>query len=276
MSCSVTTSLRSLQPDIVSVNGVEIARDEIAREVQNHPAAAPVEAFKAAGRALVVRELLLQEAHRLALTATPVADELGRCETDGDALIRVLIEREVVTPEPDDATCRRYYENNCTRFCSPAIWEAAHILFGASAHDQEAYLSAQRDAEAAFEMLGHAPERFADLARARSSCSSASQGGNLGQISQGQTTPEFEAALAWLSPGQISTPVDTRYGFHIIRLDRHIDGCTLPYEVVADHIASYLAEHVRRRATAQYIARLVSRNRITGIDLPNAETYRVN
>ena len=49
----------------VQVNGVAIARDLIAREVQHHPSRTPAEAWKAAARALVVRELLLQEARRL-------------------------------------------------------------------------------------------------------------------------------------------------------------------------------------------------------------------
>ena len=44
------------------------------------------------------------------------------------------------------------------------------------------------------------PERFAALAQAHSRCSSAAQGGNLGQITRGQTTPQFEQALRRLRP----------------------------------------------------------------------------
>ena len=112
---------------------------------------------------------------------------------------------------------------------------------------------------------------------AYSRCPSAEQGGNLGQITAGQTTPEFEQALFALEPGQLcEAPVATRYGFHVIRLDRKHEGRTLPYELVADRIADYLRESVRRRADAQYIARLVSAAKIEGIDLAGADALRVH
>ena len=121
------------------------------------------------------------------------------------------------------------------------------------------------------------PESFAQIAQAYSRCPSAAQGGNLGQITCGQTTPEFEQALMALTPGELcAEPVATRYGFHIIRLDRKHEGRTLPYEAVAGRIADYLRESVRRRADAQYIARLVSAARIEGIDLAGAEALRVH
>ena len=71
-------------------------------------------------------------------------------------------------------------------------------------------------------------------------------------------------------------PVETRYGFHIIRLDRRIDGRELPFEVVADRIADYLTENVERRAIAQYIARLASLASIEGVAIANADAMRVH
>jgi peptidyl-prolyl cis-trans isomerase C len=50
----------------------------------------------------------------------------------------------------------------------------------------------------------------------------------------------------------------------------------LPFERVSDRIADYLRDSVARRATAQYLARLVSRAEITGIALAGAEAHRVN
>ena len=52
------------KPVTVSVNGVSIARDAIVREMQHHPAPKPIAAWQQAARALVIRELLLQEARR--------------------------------------------------------------------------------------------------------------------------------------------------------------------------------------------------------------------
>ena len=260
----------------VRVNGVAIPRDAISREAQHHSARTPLEAWQDAAHALAVRELLLQEARRQQIVAAPLSQD-GRRETDDEAAIRTLVEREVRTPQADNATCRRYYEQNRGRFRSPDIYEAAHILFAANTADAAAYAQARADAQAALTILRAHPERFAALAAAHSACSSAAQGGNLGQITAGQTTPEFEAALFALEPGTIAPePVATRYGIHIVRLDRKHEGRDLPFELVADRIADYLQESVRRRAIAQYLARLAGAAQIEGIALAGAEAMRVN
>ncbi|HEX9753529.1 MAG TPA: peptidylprolyl isomerase [Methyloceanibacter sp.] len=277
MSCSLHKILADAEPSVVSVNGVVIARVAIAREVQHHPAAKPVAAWQEAARALIIRELLVQRARHVGIVPAPLADSARRRETEEEALIRGLIEQEVITPVPDEETCRRYYAKNRRLFHSRPIYEAAHILFAARKEDAEGYERARRDAASVLAELKRQPERFGELARTYSACPSAAQAGNLGQITDGQTTPEFERVLITLTPGSISqAPVETRYGLHIIRLDRKIDGVELPFELVAARIADYLGESVRRRAVAQYIARLVSDAEVTGVALDGPEAHRVN
>jgi peptidyl-prolyl cis-trans isomerase C len=277
MTCSVHAQIPAARPVAVSVNGVAIARDAIQREMQHHPAQRPIAAWQQAARALVIRELLLQRARRVGVTPEPLRDAAGRRETDDEAIMRALVEREVTVPEPDEETCRRYYARNQGRFRSPNIYEAAHILFAAPPADRAAYAQARADAAAVLTTLQDNPDCFATLARAYSRCPSAAQGGNLGQITRGQTTPEFEQALLALAPGELcAEPVATRYGFHVIRLDRKHEGQTLPYETVADRIADYLRESVRRRAAAQYIARLISAAQIEGVELAGADALRVH
>ena len=275
MSCSVRDQIIPRNKG-VRVNGVAIPRAEIAREIQHHPAKTPASAWTSAAQALVIRELLRQEARRLEVTGAPLADADGRRETGEEAAIRTLIDREVATPEPDAAACRRYYDNNPARFRSADIFEAAHILVAADARDEAGYAAA-RAAAAIAARLREAPAEFAALARTQSACPSAAQGGNLGQITAGQTTPEFERALKALAPGTITAePVATRYGFHVIRLERRIEGRLLPFEAVAGRIAAFLKEKVERMATAQYVARLAARATIDGVTLADAEALRVH
>ncbi|WP_438816506.1 peptidylprolyl isomerase [Taklimakanibacter deserti] len=249
----------------VTVNGVAISRKAIAAEVQNFPARNPGEGWRAATRALVIRELLRQEALRLDICVEQKTDADGRRETAEDAQLRGLIEREVRIPEADEETLRRYYGNNLHRFVTPLLYEADHILIGARRDDEDAFAAARERASALGAILATAPECFAALARDWSDCPSASLGGSLGQIGPGDTTAEFEAALVDLAPGEISAPVETRYGVHLIRLTRRIDGRQLPFEVVRERIASYLLEHVQRQATAQYLSLLVGRADISGV-----------
>jgi peptidyl-prolyl cis-trans isomerase C len=277
MSCSVHVQFPAGKPVTVSVNGVGIERDAIQREMQHHPADKPIAAWQQAARALVIKELLLQRAKHLGIAPEPRSDDAGRRETDDEALMRAVVDREVVVPEPDDETCRRYFEHNSARFRSSDIYEVSHILFTALPADREAYAQAYADAAAVLAKLQENPQCFAELARAYSRCPSAEQGGNLGQIMRGQTTPEFERALVAIAPGELCVePVATRYGFHIIRVERKHDGRTLPYEVVADRIAAYLRDSVRRRADVQYVARLASAARIEGIDITSADALRVH
>src|SRR5690606_32618909 len=112
----------------VSVNGVEIPPEAIAREIQHHPAPDAETAWTSAARALAVRELLLHEARRLGLSAAPERDDGGRIEADDDALVRQLLEQAVQAEQPVDAECRRYYDANRARFRTPDLFEAGHIL----------------------------------------------------------------------------------------------------------------------------------------------------
>lgn len=252
----------------VRINGVAIARAAIAREVQNHAADTPAEAWTKAARALAVRELLLQEARRLGIEPDPEVDDDGRRETDEEALVRMLIAREVVTPEPAEDECRRVFEANRARLRSPSLYEVRHILFAVDPRDETARAAAQAQVEAVIAQLDKSPHLFSDLAALHSACPSAGTGGNLGQIGPGQTVPEFEAALGRLPVGRIAPqPVATRYGLHVVLVDRKIEGVGLPFELAKATIARWLCERVRRTAIRQYIGVLAGRAQIEGIDL---------
>lgn len=84
-------------------------------------------------------------------------------------------------------------------------WRASHILVK---HEYEA-----KDLMRALEQ----GKDFEELARKHSQCSSASVGGDLGVITPGRTVEEFEEALRALEVNQISKPVRTQFGYHLIK-----------------------------------------------------------
>jgi peptidyl-prolyl cis-trans isomerase C len=270
-NCSVKPEI-SARPKTVSVNGTVIPREAIARETQYHPAAKPIEAWQAAARALAVRELLLQEARRLAITPSPLSDGEGRQETDEEALIRQLVEREVMTPVADGATCRRYFEQNRRRFRTAELHEVSHILISAPREATKRAEARQR-AETLLCQLAADPQNFIALAKAYSACPSREFGGSLGQIGPGQTVPEFEAKVRTVAVGVVHPElVETRFGFHIVRLDRRIEGKALPYEMVAGRIAEFLSERVRETAIRQYLSLLAGRAALEGVALEAASS----
>lgn len=257
----------------VAVNGRVIEPEAIAAEIQNHPAPSAEQAENEAVRALVVRELLLQEADRLGIAPHPVIDARGRRETDEESRIRLLLAQQVTVPTADEDTCRRYYENNKLKFKSPDLYEPVHILLSAVPNDKEAYGRAVEEAKAILAQVEERPHLFETIARERSNCPSAENSGRLGQITAGQTTPEFETFLFALEEGQLCpVPVRTRYGVHVLRLDRKIEGRPLPFDAVRTRIARYLEEASWRRAVAQYVGILVGKAEISGAELEGTQS----
>ena len=265
-ACAVKPAV-SAKPKTVSVNGIQIARDAIARETQNHPATKPIEAWQAAARALVIRELLLQEAARLKIIADPASDDEGRRETDEEACMRALIEQEVLIPEPDEPTCQRFYQQNQRRFRSQDLYEVSHILLPIG--DGEGVAAQAKELAAVLlAALDRDPAQFETLASQHSACPSKQVGGSLGQIGPGQTVREFEIALAGMEAGRIHPEaVESRYGLHIVRVDRKSEGQQLPFEIARPLIEGYLTDRVQRTAQRQYISQLAGRAVIEGIIL---------
>lgn len=254
---------------IISVDGVVIPHAAISVEAQHHPASSPAEAFRLAAEALVVRQLLLAEARASRLDAVPEQDSRGRTETEDDALIRALLAERVQTPTATADECRRYYEAHLDRFTTDDICEAHHILVPVpQPGDDDACRRAEEEARAIIEHLERNPQAFAELARGVSACPSRMAGGALGQLTRGSTTPEFEAALARLSAGEIAPePVRTRFGYHVIRLDRRVAGNRLPFDVVQQRIAVHLEAASWSRAVSQFIGVLAERAEISGFVL---------
>lgn len=250
----------------VRVNGVEISPEAIAQEIQHHPAPDAESAWTEAARALAVRELLLQEARRVGVAAEPSIDETGRAEIDEDAAIRCLLEEEVVPAVAGEAECRRYYESNLQRFRTPELFEAAHILIEPEGSSEQAWASALERAKSIVVDVGDDPAAFAAAARAHSSCASAQQDGSLGQIRRGELVPEVQAGLEALAEGSTARePVRSRFGWHILRLHRRIEGRTMTFEMMRERIADMLEARSWSVEAARYVARLAARSDVEGI-----------
>lgn len=250
-------------PCLLSVGGVPIGEAEIAREMQHHRAAKPEQSRAEAARALVVRELLRREIERLGIGCE--AQPIGR-ETAEEAAIRVLLEREIENRVPGEDDCRRYFERNRERFRSPDRIRVRHILLAAAADDVAGRLQARTKSERLIGELGANSVLFADLAQRHSACPSREQGGELGWLQRGQTTPELDRQIFRLPEGLAALPVESRWGYHVVAIDERRPGEPLEFEAVRAQISDYLELQVRQRELQQYLLGLQERYEVRGLE----------
>jgi len=212
-----------------------------------------------------VRELLRQRA-----VAAGLLDD--DADADGDTATRAieqLLDREVMIPPAVEDECRRYYDTHIDSFRSGDLVFARHILFQVTPGSPLDLVRTK--AEQTLAAVATNPKTFEALAHTLSNCPSGQHGGNLGQIGRGETVPEFERALfgdGWI--GILPRLVKTRYGFHIVSIERRVDGTVLPFEAVRERIADALTARVQQRALRQYVRLLAGQADIRGIDLDPA------
>ncbi len=135
------------------------------------------------------------------------------------------------TIEVNDESLRDYYDKNQEKFGLPEQRKASHILILVPQDAEEAVVAdAKSKIEALSERLKQG-EEFAEVAKANSQDpGSAANGGDLGYFSKGVMDPAFEAATFSLEVGQVSEPVRSSFGFHLIKLVDVKAGEVKPFE----------------------------------------------
>ena len=121
----------------------------------------------------------------------------------------------------DEADILRMYEDNPDRYRQPGSRSASHILLSVSPDAANAQIDQVRQRASEIVARARGGESFASLAEVNSDDKgSAKRGGELGVIRPGTMVKPFEDAVFVMGEGEISEPVSTQYGFHVIRLDR--------------------------------------------------------
>lgn len=139
----------------------------------------------------------------------------------------------------DDDELRTYYNDNAENFRGPDQRLARHILI---TRGDDSTAAAEQAAELAARLRAGAD--FAELAAEYSADSgTAANGGSLGWLGEGDApAPAFEDALFSLAEGEVSAPVETEFGYHLIRLDGLRPGARLGFEEVRESLAAQLRE----------------------------------
>ena len=158
--------------------------------------------------------------------------------------IQKLVERDFIPQiTVTEAEKKAFYDENQASMQEPVQFKAAHILISvdeSATPEQKAEL--KKKAESIRNMLEMGQD-FAELAAKNSGDpGSKNNGGELGWMPEGQTVPPFEAAMKSLEPGELSGLVETRYGYHIIKLQDRRGAGAIPYEEVEERIEQFLKQ----------------------------------
>jgi peptidyl-prolyl cis-trans isomerase C len=191
---------------------------------------------------LVKRELLYKEALKKGLDKDP--EYLKKTEDFKKiTLVGLLLQKEIESKaKVSDQEVRDYYEKNKEKFAPVTQIKASHIL-----------VKTEEEAKKILEKLKKG-EDFAQLARKYSiDTASAKNGGDLGYFTRGQMVPEFEAAASRLKPGEISEPVKTKFGYHIIKVSDKKVGQVVEFEKVKDLISQNLVGEKQKQSFDSYI-----------------------
>ncbi|MFO7782757.1 MAG: peptidylprolyl isomerase [Spirochaetia bacterium] len=198
-----------------------------------------------------------EEGFASALANAGMNEDQLRSEISRSLTIQKLLEEEVTSGiDVTDEEVREFYEENTQMFEESQSVKASHILIDTrEAETEEAKEEARARAEELLEELEDGAD-FAELAREHSEGPSAQNGGSLPQFSRGEMVPSFEEAAFALEAGEISDVVETRFGFHIIKVEEKSTGGTTPYEEVKPQIAQYLEQQRQQEAVQAYLDEL--------------------
>lgn len=145
-----------------------------------------------------------------------------------------------------------YYAANAAKFGQPEQRSASHILIAVD-KDADAATRAKAKAKATelSQTLQKTPERFAELARTESQDpGSATQGGSLGSFGRGMMVKPFEDAVFSMKTSEIRGPVESDFGYHIIRLDGIQAAQTAPLAAVRAAVVDELRKQQAQKVFA--------------------------
>ena len=169
-----------------------------------------------------------------------------------------------------DDEVRQYYDANLSQYQTPGQVRASHILLRVEGDDDEAVEA--RAAELAAEARGGAD--FTELAREHSQDeTNAANGGDLGSFGRGRMVPEFENAAFALAEGEISDPVRSPFGYHVIHVTEKQEEVTQPFAEVRGAIENVLKRE-RSSARATALARAIAAEATTPDALERAASAR--
>ena len=152
---------------------------------------------------------------------------------------------------------KKYFEENRARYEVKEQIRASHILFKVEkADDAAADAEARKQAEEVYKLATAKGANFEELAKKHSQGPTAPRGGDLSYFTRGRMVPAFEEVAFAMKVGEISKPVKTQFGWHIIQVNDRKEGRDRPFDEVKESIEKLLKNKASRKAKADLLKTL--------------------
>ncbi|MBI5676055.1 MAG: peptidylprolyl isomerase [Nitrospirae bacterium] len=242
---------------IAKVNNTSITKEEFLKESQLVPDWAKQNFSTKDGKErfleeLIKKELIYQDAKNKGLDKDK--EILSQVEEFKKmTLLSFVLKKEIEEKvQVSDEEAKNYYDKNQDKFKKGEEISASHIL-----------VDTEKEAKDILARLKKG-EAFAKLAMALSKDKgSAVKGGDLGFFTRGRMLPEFEEAAFSLKPGEISAPLKTQFGYHIIKVTERKEGAMVPFEEAKETVKRQLLSEKQKSAFDAYIDALKKKSKIT-------------
>ncbi len=260
---------------IANINGYKLTKDKFDLLVQSLPPNSKKQYQGEEGRKklldqLTVQKLLVQEAKKLKLDQKP--EYLVKKEMDDDSLLLQEYYKYLFDNyKPDEKALKAFYNSHPELFAPKEEFEAYHILvtpqkdqkvFNTKKSDAKNEAEAQKKLKMIQKLLKKGVP-FEKVAKEYSEGPSAPRGGYLGKFNLGRMIPEFENALKKMKPGDISGPVKTRFGYHIIYLKNRTKPEPKPFDKLSAQEKNQVMQQFFRNLLENKIKELKANASIT-------------
>ena len=198
-----------------------------------------------------------EEDFQKALASMDLTEAEVRSQIQRGLAIRKLIDQKVASKIviTDEATSA-YYSDNPQLFKQPEQIKASHILIKVEPTANDAAKAVARQKIDDIQQKLKDGGDFAELAKQNSEGPSGARGGDLGYFSRGQMVKPFEDAAFSMKPNEVSGLVETRFGYHLIKVYDKKPAQTTPYEDVKDKIAQRLKQEQIEKDATLYVENL--------------------
>jgi len=240
----------SADPAILSLGDQAVRRSEFERHVMNleQQGGTPLDPTV---RAALLDRFLEERVVVLEARARGLVSAQGTPEQEEAAARKLLADEGVSGVEVKDEEVAAYFEAHRSEFQSPETVALRQIL-----------VPTMNEARDVRRRLLKDPRSFPALAQTLSRAPEASAGGLMGSFTRGQLPPELDKAAFALSAGQISEPVQTAFGFHVLRLDAKQPSREPALEESRDEIRSRLRHEKVDGKIQQFVAGLMARAKV--------------